>query len=152
LFYDDTVVFAAFISLFGAALGSALVFDSLEVFLEDCLEDFLPLRYLRPKFSFLLFSGFLIPMSVKASVIKLLLMTASNAASVAKDGERFTSINQGLKIKGSYNSLKTYLRLESNKMSYPSNSKQLAFFSNPTFLKLFITIESIESKLLIMMS
>lgn len=96
LLKEDAVAVAAFESLetTAGALESFLVADNLEVLLEDYFEDFL--RYLSPKFSFLLFSGFFIPTIVKASATRLLLMNASKGASVAKDGERFTSINQGL--------------------------------------------------------
>ena len=65
-----------------------------EVFFEEFLDDFF--RNFIP-ISNLLFSGFFTPTRVSASQIRLLLIAASKGASVAREGERFTSISQGLK-------------------------------------------------------
>jgi hypothetical protein len=96
LFCEDTV--AVLVSLllgYGWLLVSFLDVERREVFLELFLDDFL--RNFMPPMSNLLFSGFFTPTRVSASEIRLVLMAASKGASVAREGERFTSISQGLK-------------------------------------------------------
>lgn len=97
LFCDETV--AVLLSLlFGYCwlLLSFLEVDRRDVFLEEFFDDFL--RNFMPPMSNLLFSGFFTPTNVSASDIRLVFIAASKGASVARDGERFTSISQGLKI------------------------------------------------------
>ena len=75
---------------------SFLEVERREVFFEEFFDDFF--RNFMPPMSNLLFSGFLTPTRVSASQIRLVLIAASKGASVAKEGDRFTSISQGLEI------------------------------------------------------
>jgi hypothetical protein len=111
---------------------SFLEVDRREVFLELFLDDFL--RNFMPPMSNLLFSGFFTPTRVSASHMRLVLMAASKGASVAREGDRFTSINQGLENDELLKIILLEVRIDKDIIA--KELKAVAVFLKAKFLKI----------------